>query len=64
VDFVVARPDRIWALEVKSGRGGKTLGLTVFRKRFPQAKALLIGGSGVPLEDFFQNSPGVWFDSE
>ena len=64
VDFVVARPGRLWALEVKSGRGGKTPGLAAFRKRFPESKALLIGGGGVPLEDFFKTLPGVWFDSE
>jgi predicted AAA+ superfamily ATPase len=62
VDFVVARPGQLWALEVKSGRGGKTPGLPAFRKRFPAAKALLIGGGGVPLEEFFNNPPGVWFD--
>lgn len=62
VDFVVARPGRLWALEVKSGRGGKTAGLSGFRKRFPEAKALLIGGGGVPLEEFFRTPPGVWFD--
>ena len=64
VDFVVARPGRLWALEVKSGRGGKTPGLPAFRKRFPEAKALLIGGGGVPLEEFFKNPPVVWFDGE
>ena len=52
----------LWALEVKSGLGGKTPGLPTFRKRFPEAKALLIGG-GMPLEDFFKNPPAVWFDS-
>jgi predicted AAA+ superfamily ATPase len=64
VDFVLARPGRLWALEVKSGRGGKVPGLPAFRKRFPEAKALLIGGGGVPLEEFFQNSPEVWFEAE
>lgn len=64
VDFVVARPGRLWALEVKSGRGGKTPGLPAFRNRFPEAKGLLIGGGGVPLDEFFKNPPGVWFDSE
>ena len=54
---------QLWALEAKSGRGGKTPGLPAFRKRFPEAKALLIGGGGVSLEDFFKNPPEVWFDS-
>lgn len=63
VDFVIARSGQLWALEVKSGRSGKTLGLPAFRKRFPAAKALLIGGGGVPLEEFFKNPPSVWFNS-
>lgn len=63
VDFVVAKPGHLWALEVKSGRGGKTPGLPAFRKRFPEAKPLLIGGGGISLEEFFKNPPGVWFDS-
>jgi hypothetical protein len=62
VDFVVARPGRLWALEVKSGRGGKTAGLSRFRQRFSEAKALVIGGGGVPLEEFFKTQPGVWFE--
>ena len=64
VDFVVARPGRLWALEVKSGRGGKVPGQAAFRKHFPEAKALLIGGGGVPLEEFFHHPPCVWFESE
>ncbi len=64
VDFVVARPGKLWALEVKSGRGGKTPGLPAFRKRFPESEALLIGGGGVPLEEFFHHHPAVWFGRE
>ena len=62
VDFVVEVAGVPWALEVKSGRGGKAPGISAFKKRFPAAKSLLIGGGGIPLEDFFRFDPSVWFE--
>jgi len=60
---VVARGRDVWAIEVKSGRSGKASGLTRFRDRYPEARALLVGGQGIPLETF---SIGMqyhgWFD--
>ncbi|MCX5977033.1 MAG: ATP-binding protein [Coprothermobacterota bacterium] len=60
VDYVIARGLDLWAIEVKSGRSGKTSGLIRFRVRYPNAKALLVGGSGIPLEDFFSRDPASW----
>jgi predicted AAA+ superfamily ATPase len=60
VDFVVSRGRDIWAIEVKSGRSGKALGLTRFRNRYPEAKALLIGVQGIPLLEFFSKPVDVW----
>jgi predicted AAA+ superfamily ATPase len=60
VDFVVARGLDVWAIEVKSGRSGKTAGLARFQTRYPQAKALLVGGPGIPLEEFFSRDAGAW----
>jgi predicted AAA+ superfamily ATPase len=60
VDFVVVRGRDVWAIEVKSGRSGKTAGLSRFRQRYPEARALLVGGSGIPLEEFFSRDPQVW----
>lgn len=60
VDFVVARGRDIWAIEVKSGRSGKTSGLTRFRDRYSQARALLVGAQGIPLETFFNSDAGLW----
>ncbi len=57
VDFVVSSGRRLWALEVKSGRGGRTGGLQAFQRRHPQARALVIGGSGVPVEEFLLAPP-------
>ena len=59
-DFVVARGLDVWAIEVKSGRSGKTAGLARFQTRYPQAKAMLVGGSGIPLEEFFSRDAGAW----
>ena len=61
VDFVVAHGTRIWALEVKSGRPGKTYGIQAFRKRYPTAKVWLIGESGIKLADFFDRRAREWF---
>jgi predicted AAA+ superfamily ATPase len=60
VDFVVARGNDLWAIEVKSGRGGKAEGLTRFRALYPEARALLVGGPGIPLEEFFSRSVRLW----
>ena len=60
VDFVVAQGRNVWAIEVKSGRSGKTSGLNRFRKRYPTAKVLLVGGSGIPLKDFFSMDAKTW----
>jgi predicted AAA+ superfamily ATPase len=63
VDFVVARGRDIWAIEVKSGRSGKTTGMTRFRNRYPEAQTLLVGGQGIPLEEFFSREAASWFTS-
>lgn len=60
VDFVVSRGRDVWAVEVKSGRSGKTAGLARFRSRYPEARALLVGGQGIPLEEFFAGEPAVF----
>lgn len=57
VDFVVTQGREVWALEVKSGRPGRLAGLAAFRTRYPQSRVLLIGGDGIPLDDFFSNPP-------
>ena len=61
VDFVVTHGKRIWAIEVKSSRTGKLAGLAAFMKQFPKAQPWLIGGGGVPLEEFFARPATDWF---
>lgn len=63
VDFVVSRGRDIWAIEVKSGRSGKAVGLTRFRNRYPDAHVLLVGGQGIPLVEFFSTDTALWFVS-
>jgi len=57
VDFVVSAGDRNIAIEVKSGKTGRVSGLAAFHKLYPSAKTLIVGGNGIPLEDFFRTHP-------
>ncbi|MEI7940340.1 MAG: DUF4143 domain-containing protein, partial [Verrucomicrobiota bacterium] len=61
VDFVVSQGTQDWALEVKSGRGHKVSGMAAFRKRYPKAKAWLVGTVGIKLEEFFSRPAPEWF---
>jgi len=60
VDYVVARGADIRAIEVKSGSGGKLSGLTHFLNRYPDARPLIVGGPGIPLEEFFSKDTVQW----
>ncbi len=57
VDFVISRGRDAWAVEVKSGRSGKSAGLQRFRDRYPKVKTVMVGGTGIPLEEFFSKEP-------
>jgi len=57
VDFVVSAGEQNIGIEVKSGREGRVSGLTAFKKQYPESQALIIGGNGIPLEDFFRSCP-------
>jgi predicted AAA+ superfamily ATPase len=60
VDFVVSAGDRRVGVEVKSGRAGKLFGLSRFTKRFENARGLLIGGDGIPLDEALGTNPQAW----
>jgi predicted AAA+ superfamily ATPase len=57
VDFVLEKGGRLAAIEVKSGRRRDGIpGIGLFLKRHPDARAYLVGGDGMKLEDFFLTS--------
>ena len=61
VDFVLSQGSRLVAIEVKSGRKrGSISGLNQFIKHFPDAKPLVVGTGGVPLETFLLSPPAQW----
>lgn len=61
VDFVVEGHGRLTAIEVKSGMGGASpSGLEDFRRRFGADRVLLVGGDGVPLEEFLERPVEDW----
>ena len=61
VNFVVETPRGVTALEVTSGRRKHGLpGIAEFRARYPEARALLVGGQGISLEEFLATAPERW----
>ena len=61
VDFVLAREKEIVAIEVKSGRRKFNLpGIEAFSKAFSVKRKLLVGGQGIPLEEFLLTPPEAW----
>jgi len=53
VDFVLRHGRSLVAIEVKSGRRRDSLpGLAAFSKAFKGSRVLLVGGDGIPLEEF------------
>lgn len=61
VDFVVRAGRRLVAIEVKSGRAPATLpGLAAFADAFRPQRSLLVGGDGIPVEEFLSRSVEHW----
>lgn len=57
VDFVLQSGTDVVALEIKSGRQGKVSGLQAFKNEYKNARIRIIGGNGIPLEEFFTTPP-------
>jgi predicted AAA+ superfamily ATPase len=61
VDFVVSRGGDIAALEVKTRRRRDALpGMDAFDRAFSPKRTVLVGGDGVPLEEFFSRPGQYW----
>ncbi len=61
VDFVVRAGRRLTAVEVKSGRAPDAQpGLTAFAAAFNPHRALLVGGDGIPVEEFLSRPVERW----
>lgn len=61
VDFVVRSGRAITAIEVKSGRSHDAQpGLAAFAEAFKPRRTLLVGGDGIPIEDFLLQPVTHW----
>ena len=62
VDFVQAKGSKLVAIEVKSAyRTQKHRGMEAFAREFKVHKMLLVGGDGIPIEEFISTDPASWF---
>jgi predicted AAA+ superfamily ATPase len=61
VDLVVRSGRSLTAIEVTSGRRKDALpGLRAFTGTYPKARSLLVGGQGLPLEEFLERPASHW----
>ncbi|MBX3732947.1 MAG: ATP-binding protein [Verrucomicrobiae bacterium] len=61
VDFVVKSGRRVTAIEVKSGNHRESLpGMEAFAQAFRPHRTLLVGGDGIPVEEFLGGSVNRW----
>ncbi|HEV8615392.1 MAG TPA: ATP-binding protein [Methylomirabilota bacterium] len=61
VDFVVRRGRVVVAIEVKSGRAPVALpGLAAFKEAFKPKRTLLVGGDGIPVDEFLSRTVADW----
>lgn len=62
VDFVLVKGEKLVTVEVKSARRpGALPGLDAFAREFRTHRKLLVGGGGIPVEDFIDTDVDSWF---
>ena len=62
VDFVLAKGTQVVAIEVKStNRKAALPGIEAFAKQFDVYKKLLVGGQGIPVQEFLATDIDTWF---
>jgi predicted AAA+ superfamily ATPase len=63
VDFVLGRGRTTVAVEVKTGKArGDHAGLDAFLGAHPRSRPLLIGGDGIPVDDFLRRPVRSWVE--
>jgi len=63
VDFVLQRGKTVVAIEVKSGARRQSLpGMETFARLFKPRRQLLVGGQGIPVEEFLSRPTAYWMD--
>ena len=63
VDFVLQRGRTVVAIEVKSGGRRQSLpGMEAFARIAKPRRQLLVGGQGIPIEEFLSRPAGHWLD--
>lgn len=63
VDFVLRKGKKVIAIEVKSGRKPTSLsGLKIFTGKYPTAKTLVVGNTGVKVEEFLEAPVLKWLE--
>ena len=61
VDFVLQQGKTVVAMEVKSGGRRESLpGMAAFARQFKPKRQLLVGGQGIPLEEFLSKPAAHW----
>jgi predicted AAA+ superfamily ATPase len=61
VDFVLQKGGAVVAIEVKSGGRRESLpGMSAFARQFKPRRQLLVGGQGIPLEEFLSKPAAHW----
>lgn len=61
VDFILHQGKSTVAIEVKSGRRRESLaGMEAFARLFKPKRMLLVGGQGIPLEEFLSHPASHW----
>lgn len=64
VDFVVRAGAVLVAIEVKSGRAPTALpGLAAFTEAFAPTRTLLVGGDGIPVQEFLEKPVEGWLQA-
>ena len=54
IDFVLTGQGRVVGIEVKSVAGSSTSGMGAFKSQFNPDRVLLVGPSGLPVEEFLE----------